>query len=133
MHARLTNLRYILWVLTFYILVNIFVSFFQKKALVVGERGRVILERVGNSLVEKYVWVSSLTMLELDGTVNAYPFQRTFICISPTEMINSPRNISILKRISRYTKIYFMVVTEDDVDIIKRLINELGIKQYKII
>lgn len=109
----------LLCILIIYLILNIYVSFIQKKILIIGDWPHDIFESFYGSFSIAFAWSPSISFAELDKTIDNNNFDIIIIDISPPDVNSSKKNIDIIKKLSKDSKIYWITNNIDDAQKIK--------------
>lgn len=117
------NVYGLICILVIYLVLNIYVSFIQKKILMIGDWPHDIFNQFYGSLGIAFAWSPSISFVEFDKTVNNNNFDIVIIDIVPSNVNSSQKNIDIIKKLSKHSKIYWITNDIDGAQLIKREYN----------
>lgn len=99
---------YLIFLILVYLILNLYVSFFQTKILIIGDWPHDIFKSFYGYFDIAFAWSPSIGILELEKIDNNNNFDVVIIDISPSDINSSKRNIDIINKLSKNSKIYWI-------------------------
>lgn len=113
-HLELKQTTLAICIFVIYLTLNLYVSFFQTKVLLIGDWPHDLFDPYYGSMSIAFAWSPSLSFTELDQTVRNNKFDIVILDIQPSIIDSSDKNKDIINELSKSSKMYLITNDIDD-------------------
>jgi|GEM_PF-2611636 hypothetical protein len=114
-------------ILLIWLCLNIYVTYFQEKILIVGDwPHKYFMDDYWNPL-KKYSWAPSLGFVELSGY---YRFNKVYVHLPVSVIESSNKNIEVIKKLEKYAKEIYIRDSKKNVDKFRQKYNFKKCRSY---